>query len=163
MSVVDSTEIARGRHDCVGARWTSGGGQRAVGHDVSDRRRADGRSLGLVRRGAVERCGYKVDVKDLGGLAQWIAARDTGLVAPRPGIAARLTRRNAVADSIRAGAADLAGSGGSVGSGAWSNSPPARHATHGAFPSLLSRATRSLVSFVAKRKRRRGRIKNLKP
>jgi autotransporter translocation and assembly factor TamB len=56
-------------------------------------------TLGLVesREGSLQ---YRVEVSDLGGLARWIATGDTGSVAARPLIGARLARFRARADSL---------------------------------------------------------------
>lgn len=57
-------------------------------------------ALGLIdgRAGTAQ---YRAEVTDLGGLARWIATGDTGSVAARPLIGARLARIRAHADSLR--------------------------------------------------------------
>jgi hypothetical protein len=56
-------------------------------------------TLGLVegRQGTLS---YRAELTDLAGLARWIATGDTGAVAARPLIGARLARIRATADSI---------------------------------------------------------------
>ncbi len=59
-----------------------------------------GGTLGLVE-GQEGTMSYRAEVSDLAGLTRWIATGDTGAVAARPLIGARLARLRARADSIR--------------------------------------------------------------
>jgi hypothetical protein len=61
---------------------------------------AVGGTLGLVE-GRDGTMGYRVEISDLGGLARWIATGDTGSIAARPLIGARLARIREHADSIQ--------------------------------------------------------------